>query len=90
MKQTYVKPRIIIERFALTQSIASGCGAVADNSLGQPTQWSKSTCAWDVGGYTFFLDTMTNICKDYKLSENDDLYGFCYNNPEGSMIFSSF
>jgi len=91
MKQKYVKPSIIVERFALTQSIASGCGTSATNTLGKPMQWSKSTCAWDVGGIIMFLNTMADICEDERVdSENMEVNGYCYNNPDGSMIFSSF
>lgn len=89
MKQNYIKPMIVIERFGLTQSVATGCGAAASNTLGNPTQWSKSSCAWEVGGLLIFLDTM-NVCADFKVKEDEEVFGACYNNPEGSMIFSSF
>ena len=89
MKQNYVKPSIVIERFDLTQSIASGCGASATNTLGKPVQWAKHVCAWDVGGILFFLDGM-NVCANVQVKENEEVYGVCYNNPEGAMIFSSF
>ena len=90
MKQTYVKPRIMIERFALTQSIASGCGAVPSGStLGEPAHYHKSTCAWNVGGILLFIDP--NICKDKQIGENDEFMGYCYNNPDGGIaIFGSF
>ena len=88
MKQVYVKPRIIVERLALTQSIASGCGVTPNNSLGEPTQWYKSTCGWSVDGLVFFLEGM-NVCKDIKVKDEDNLVDFCYNNPDGAMIFSS-
>ena len=90
MKQSYVKPRMIIERFALTQSIAAGCGAVpGGNTLGQPAHYYKSTCAWDVGGILLFLDR--EICKDVQVGEKDQVMGYCYNNPDGgTAIFGSF
>lgn len=90
MKQTYVKPHMMIERFALTQSIAASCTVAGGNSLGKPTNWSKSTCAWDIAGQLIFLDGMS-VCRDEKVaSENIDYSGICYNNPDGAMIFSSF
>lgn len=90
MKQTYVKPRMIVERFALTQSIASGCGvAPGGGTLGVPAHYNKNTCAWDVGGILLFIDA--NICTDMQVGENDQVMGYCYNNPEGgTAIFSSF
>ena len=90
MKQAYVKPRIMIERFALTQSIAASCTVAGGSSLGKPTNWSKSTCAWDMGGLLIFLDGM-NVCVNVQVeNENVDFEGVCYNNPDGAMIFSSF
>lgn len=89
MKQKYVKPDFSVEHFGHTQSIASGCGVGAANTLGKPVQWAKSVCAWDVGGILFFLDGM-NVCADIQVKEDEDVYGVCYSNPDGAMIFSSY
>lgn len=79
---------IALESFNLSQSIAAGCGAIHDSTLGTPTQSSKETCAWDVGGYTVFLNGK-DICH-IQLGENGDFNGVCYNNPNGgTSIFSS-
>lgn len=89
MKQTYVKPRIIVERFGLTQSIAAGCGVNASNTLGKPTHYTKETCGWEMAdGLILFVDSVTACTYDV---EPDALVeGVCYNNPDGAMIFSSF
>lgn len=88
MKQKYVKPSIIVERFALTQSIASGCGVVGGSTLGSPMQQNKHDCAWDLGNQLIFLQGM-NVCMDVQVEENDEVFGICYNNPNGNMIFGS-
>lgn len=88
MKKEYKKPMIVLESFNLSQSIAAGCGAIHDSTLGSPNQSSKETCAWVVGGYNVFLND-TNICT-IKIGENDDSLGVCYNNPNGgTSIFNS-
>lgn len=89
MKQTYVKPRIIIERFALTQSIATTCTVAGGNSLGKPTNWSKETCGWKLqNDLILFVDAVT-ACN-YDVEPDALVEGVCYNNPDGAMIFSSF
>lgn len=88
MKMEYVKPRMIVERFTLTQSIASGCSA-AGSSLGEAFGLTdKASCAWDHGGILFFLNGI-EICRDVQVVDDSDLEGFCYNNPSGSVIFNS-
>ena len=89
MKQVYVKPRIIVERFALTQSIASGCGVVGGSTLGNPTHQNKYDCAWNLGGQLIFMEGMSQ-CSDIPVKEDGEITGICYNNPDGAMIFASF
>ena len=89
MKQTYVKPSIIVERFALTQSIASSCGVVGGSTLGKPTHQSKEVCGWELmNGLVLFVDAVSACTKDVEPDAKVD--GVCYNNPDGAMIFSSF
>lgn len=91
LKETYIKPQLHIEYFALSQSIAN-CGAAHDSSLGVPTHWSKTDCAWKVGDALYW--SSVPACGE---SEDDvypegweDLKGVCYNNPNGgATIFSS-
>lgn len=94
MKQSYVKPRIIIERFALTQSIAAGCGAITGgNTLGGPTSGSVNTCVWDMINYALFVTTNNNCDPVYAVEPDENVLvnGYCYNNPEGgTAVFSSF
>ena len=85
MKEQYVKPTIIFESFSLTQSIAKDCGDEHTGTLGQSTHYDRYTCAWDLGDFTIFL----SHC-DMALDEDEEIEGFCYNNPEGGQsIFSS-
>lgn len=88
MKKTYQKPKISIERFVLSQTIAQSCGYVSGNSSGKPTHANKNTCGWDDGyGDVYWLsaDTCTEI-----VSEDFTNGEYCYNNPNGGVsIFAS-
>lgn len=88
MKQVYVKPRMIVERFALSQSIALNCGISSTGStLGKPNSGDSSTCGWDVGGEILFL--AAPICT--KPTTDEMIGSYCYNNPNPeSALFSSF
>lgn len=78
MKRVYEKPALYIERFMLTQSIASGCSP-SNPDFGMPTQNSKEVCGWEVYGMEFFTDP--NIC-DFP---TEYLEGVCYNAPADGM-----
>lgn len=82
MKKAYNKPLLIVERFALSQTIATGCG---ENVVGEPLHTRTYNCAWDMGG-VIILQT-TEICGE----NASDVWDFvCYNAPEPSMsIFHS-
>lgn len=91
MKMEYVKPRILVERFTLTQSIAASCGVPAGGtSLGKPNSQSASTCGWDVGGMMIFTVNTTKNCTE-DVSDGYEYEGMCYNNPANMpAFFSSF
>ena len=78
MKKVYEKPALYIERFMLTQSIASGCSP-SNPDFGMPNQNSKEVCGWDIYGIEIFMDN--NIC-DWPIEE---FQGVCYNAPSGGM-----
>ena len=91
MKAVYKKPEIRIERFTLSQTIAS-CGAVQDSTLGGPNQGTKAVCGWVVGSEVYW--SSRPACDDGTgevYPEGwDGLEGVCYNNPNGgTTIFSS-
>lgn len=87
MKETYVKPSIFIERFSLTQNIASGCGDYTGAGLGTPTSGSKQQCAWDMGGLMLFLSSPT--CNR-PVGEDEVIVDICYNAPNsGTTVFST-
>ena len=88
MKLEYVKPRILVERFTLTQSIAASCGATGGTTLGKPTSQSAATCGWDLNGVLFFTSSTVNICTEI-VSDGFEREGYCYNNPTGSPAFFS-
>lgn len=89
MKKEYMKPRIIIEDFELSQNISAGCGAAHNSNLGGPTQWGKTTCGWNAGGAVIW--TEGNKGCTVKAEEDAEELGVCYNNPEGGMnIFGSY
>lgn len=91
MKMNYVKPSIIVERFALSQNITNGCNAKHwDSFIGGPAQWSKTTCGWkDPIGDIYFVDAVA-ACST-KVGVDDDVFGgICYNNPNPDLaIFGS-
>ncbi len=92
MKMEYVKPRMIVERFTLTQSIAASCGAPAGgSSLGKPTSQSAATCGWDLNGEIIFTESTVGINCTMDVSDGYEADGYCYNNPSTMpAFFSSF
>lgn len=89
MKEKYVKPTLILERFTMTQNIASGC-APRNEEWGYATHSDKSTCGWALpDGVNIAWLEGTTVCNDF-YGEFDEVYGVCYNNPESGMtIFGS-
>lgn len=81
MKEKYVKPAIFIERFSLTQNIASGC---AGSTLGTAINSTDiNQCAWDMGGIILFN---SNACADgIKLQDGDTFEAVCFNAPNSSL-----
>ena len=92
MKQKYMKPAIVMERFELSQSIADNCGATpGGGTLGRPAHWSKNSCGWFIDAETIlWFDTGEfGSCNEH-LKEGEDFDGLCYNNPAGGQaIFNS-
>lgn len=86
MKKAYTKPQLFVEDFALTQTVASGCGTSTSSisSLGHPNHWGRSTCGWDLGS-DIIVWTEGNVCT-YHISADADYEGFCYNNPDGGIV----
>ncbi len=88
MKLEYVKPRILVERFTLTQSIAASCGVVNGTTFGKPTSQSATTCGWDLNGSLLFTSSTVNICTEI-VAEGSEVAGYCYNNPANMPAFFS-
>lgn len=90
MKKAYKKPLLIVERFALTQTIAAGCSP-ADGLPGLVTFASVDSCGFDMswgGGLGTGLVLFTNEHYCDLLTESFD--GICYNGPNGGLnVFSS-
>ena len=85
MKKMYNKPEIHMEHFVLSQHIASCEGVTpGGTTLGRPSQWSKTTCGWDIGGWIIW--TQTNVCPDEQADPDDEINGVCYNNPNGHLV----
>lgn len=90
MKKTYVKPALVMESFVLSQNIAYNCGVPGGGTdLGSPGMGSRDTCGWiDSLGRELWLDT-ENVC-DFKVNEDYEYIGVCYNSPSnGWSIFGS-
>lgn len=80
VKRVYEKPALYIERFMLTQSIASGCSP-SNPDIGTPNQNSIEVCGWDLlPGIEIFYDL--NICDFPAEAFDFD----CYNAPYGGFI----
>lgn len=94
MKMKYEKPAIAVERFGLTQTIAQSCNVPGGGTtLGRPMQWHASTCTWKIGDTIMFLET--GVCNSIPnaelVGEGDEVFGTCYNNPNGgTTIFGSY
>ena len=91
MKKAYMKPGMYIESFSLAQSIAAGCGAQHDSTLGGPMHWTKETCAWQVGGVGIWNVGTTPNCI-IEGGDHTKVNGeiVCYNTPNGTnTIFGS-
>lgn len=88
MKKAYQKPKISVEKFTLSQTIAQSCGYVSGSSSGFPTHADKNTCGWDDGyGDVYWLSEPA--CKDV-VGEEFVTGEVCYNNPNGGItIFAS-
>ncbi len=103
MKDRYVAPKIVIESFKLSQSIARPCGDNHEGTLGESTHYNESTCQWIMNDEVIFFsstpcadwatyfdeeDNAENMEENY--GDNFDINGVCYNNPTGvQTIFSS-
>lgn len=81
MKKTYVKPFASFESFELSANIAGSCV--------EKTNHAKYTCAYDVGGKSVFIDSMT-ACSTTppKGTEDKEFWGVCYDIPNGALFTS--
>ena len=86
MKKAYNKPLLIVERFALSQTIASGCNDMS--RYGDPTLVRKGECGWNLNdAVVIFLE---GVVKCEWQIEDGSMDGICYNAPEGGMnVFHS-
>lgn len=85
MKETYIKPTIFIERFSLTQNIASGC---AGSTLGTAINSTDiNQCAWDMGGVILFTSDLCAENGGIQLdpTKGDTFEGVCFNAPNSSL-----
>ena len=83
MKKVYEKPTVYIERFDLSQSIASGCSVLDTFGGTSVNNRDKSTCGIVFGGAAYFSDNVQG-CTAGEFEE------FCYNAPaEGMILFMS-
>lgn len=82
MKKTYSKPVIVLESFSMSTSIAAGCEAIIDTSLG-------GQCGLDFGKYTVFLEDV-NGCDREVIDGNNEFNNLCYHVPTSdNNLFNS-
>ena len=91
MKRQYTRPTLRIERFSLSQTVASSCGDFTGSTLGKPSSGDKVSCGWDVGGYIVWVaDSQSAHDCNVHMSEDARFEAVCYNNPNGGLtIFGS-
>lgn len=88
MKKVYEKPRILIEEFSLTQSVAVSCG-VPENNQGQPHASTPANCAWEDWFGDMYWHTVNNVCT-VETDDDANVGGMCYNEPNGGFhVFGS-
>lgn len=85
MKMEYVKPSMIVERFTLSQSIATACNAADDPSrpYGDPNQQSRHICVWNYQGDVIFSQANTNCVL--QIGDGEEFGIICYNNPSADL-----
>ena len=89
MKEIYTKPVLHIETFRLSQSIANSCNVppAVQSTVSRANMWYRSTCGWAVGDTVMWLE---GTACNYPLGVDDEVNGYCYNNPSaGLSIFHS-
>lgn len=91
MKAKYEKPRIAIESFTLSQSIAQSCGYNKDSYFGHPTHGDVFTCAWvEADGEKYWTQAATCGADNIVDSSFEGIAEGCYNAPSGSkQLFAS-
>lgn len=92
MREQYMKPVIIFERFSLAQTIAYDCGDSHSGTLGESNHYNEYTCEWDMGGATYFFVQEGGRCDDGPEDPEEEWEGegLCYNGPSGgTSLFSS-
>ncbi len=104
MKKEYIKPMVMVEGFALSQSIARNCGSTIyqDNPIGYPNYQDIGSCGWvyteggedDPFAGSDVQEPVTYIywsdgCQN-PVGPDFEIEGACYNNPGGGTgIFGS-
>ena len=88
MKKPYEKPGLLVESFALSQSIATSCVVNRHNStVGSPTFSDVPSCGWSDGLSIIWVSEPA--CNEF-YPNNAELDIGCYNGPAGDYtVFSS-
>lgn len=80
MKKTYSKPQIAFDSFQLSESIAAGCGTIANQALNVCGYYDAEA------GWYIFAEGITG-CED---TPGEGYASICYHVPEESWkLFSS-
>ena len=90
MKKEYTKPGIIIESFEISQNISAGCGAIPGKTVGGKVNTSQvGVCGWQDNGSLNIIWVDDSKCTTGTPADSE-IYGFCYNNPDGTTIMKLF
>ena len=88
MRKPYQKPMLYVERFELSEHIATGCEIVNIPGVSK-NQTTAETCSLDVGlGQTIFAIGIGSCGFQFDLNDPNSIY--CYHNPDPkNSVFSS-
>lgn len=81
-RKKYIKPDFAVERFELSQVIASGCTAVGGDYGSPGLYLNQSTCFWEAGQTRYFNSQM-NCDEGYDIGPDEEFGGICYHAPAG-------
>lgn len=90
MRKPYQKPMLYVERFELSEHIATGC-ALIDQEQGDKDFTTPEACVFEWGGVKMFMNSGNCASQNVIiLDPHDPTSAFCYHGPSAERwVFSS-